>query len=359
MEFRKLGCTDLSVSRICLGTMTWGYQNTQEEAFAQIEYALDQGVNFMDTAEMYAVPPSADSYGTTESIIGHWFAKTGRRNDVILASKMAGPGMAYCREGRGLVKGDVKAAVEASLTRLQTDVIDLYQLHWPQRRSNFFGQRDYQDIYAAEKEDYIFQILEGLAEVIQEGKVRHIGLSNETPYGMMKYLEYARYHNMPRMQSVQNPYSLVQRQWDTHSAEVALRENIGLLAYSPLAGGFLSGKYLGGKAPENSRFALWGRDRMPQYLSGGVGAATQAYVELAKQNGLSPVQLAIAWINSRAHVTSTIVGATSIGQLKEVLSAKDISLAPHIIHAVEEIHEQYPSPALTNWGARNPKPTAS
>ncbi len=356
MEFRKLGNTDLSVSRICLGTMTWGYQNTQSEAFEQIEYALDQGVNFMDTAEMYAVPPSADSYGKTETIIGNWFEKTGRRNDVILASKMAGPGMAYCREGRGIVKSDIKEAIEGSLKRLKTDVIDLYQLHWTQRLTNGFGQRDYQDSYASEQEDYILQALQGLDEAISDGKIRYVGLSNETPYGMMKYLEYAKYHGMPRMQSVQNPFSLVQRQWDQHHAEVALRENIGLLAYSPLAGGFLSGKYLGGNKPEGARFSTWGADRMQQYLSGGVHAATEAYVKLAESNELTPVQLAIAWVNSRAHLTSNIIGATSMAQLKEILSAEDITLSDEIIYAIEVIHDQHANPALTAWSSRNPKP---
>ncbi len=357
MQFRNLGETDLSVSRICLGTMTWGYQNTQDEAFEQIEYALDQGVNFMDTAELYAVPPSAETYGKTETIIGHWFEKTGRRDDVILASKMAGPGTSHCREGRGIIKADITCAIEGSLKRLKTDVIDLYQLHWPQRLANLFGQRDYQDSYVSQQEDYILQALQGLDEAIKAGKIRYIGLSNETPYGMMKYLEYARYHQMPRMQSVQNPYNLVQRQWDQHHAEVALRENMGLLAYSPLAGGFLSGKYLDGKKPKGARFSTWGGARMQQYLNGGVDTATKAYVKLAKQYDITPVQLAIAWVNHRAHLTANIIGATSVEQLKEVLSAEDITLSDDIINAIEDIHNRHANPALSRWGPCNPKPT--
>lgn len=359
MQFRKLGTTGIDVSRICLGTMTWGEQNTEQEAHAQIEYALDFGVNFMDTAEMYPVPPTAEKYAQTEEIIGNWFQKTGRRNDVFLASKMAGPGNSWVRGGVGLIKKDVKQAVESSLSRLKTDVIDLYQFHWPQRIVNIFGQRDYLDRYASETEDYILQLLEGVKEVIAEGKIRFIGLSNETPYGMMKYLEYAKYHNMPRVQSVQNPYSLIQRQWDQHIAEVSLRENIGLLAYSPLAGGMLSGKYLNGQRPAGARFTIrWGAQRQKQYVRPQVETAVAQYVELAKKHGLTPVQLAIAFVNSKAHLTANIIGATSITQLKEVLSGEDITLSEDIILEIEMIHDQVANPALQYWGSRNPEPVA-
>ncbi len=355
MEFRSLGTTDIKVSRICLGTMTWGYQNTEAEAFEQIEYALSQGVNFMDTAEVYAVPPSAETYGKTESIIGNWFEKTGRRDAFILASKMAGPGMDYCREGRGPIKTDVAEAVEASLKRLKTDYIDLYQIHWPLRAVNTFGRRDFSDewgwqILATQKtnqeEDYILQILEGLKEQIKAGKIRHIGLSNETPYGIMKYLEYAKYHDMPTVQSVQNPYNLIQRQWDQHIAEVSLREQCGLLAYSPLAGGMLSGKYLNGQKPKGARYSTWGEARMSQYKNTKTEDAVSRYVALAQDNGLTPVQLAIAFVNSRAHLTSNIIGATSLAQLTEILSAEDIKLSDDIIEEVENIHNNLPNPAL-------------
>ncbi|MFV0430593.1 MAG: aldo/keto reductase [Alphaproteobacteria bacterium] len=359
MQFRTLGTTDIQVSRICLGTMTWGNQNSQDEAFEQIEYALNQGVNFIDTAEIYAFPPSKDRYGKTETIIGNWFKKTGRRDDVILATKMMGWGHSFARKGRGLVKSDVKTAVEGSLKRLQTDVIDLYQLHWPQRKTNFFGQRDYMHHYAKEEQmqDYILQILEGLKEAIAEGKIRHIGLSNETPYGIMKYLEYAKYHDMPRMQSVQNPYSLVQRQWDQHIAEVSLYENIGLLAYSPLAGGMLSGKYMNNQCPKGSRFTLPEcAERMQQYQQPQVEGTVEKYVALAQKYNITPVQLAIAWVNSRNYLTSNIIGATSIKQLKEVLSAEDIHLPDELIFDVEMLHNQCSNPVLRFWGMNNPEP---
>ncbi len=350
MKYHQLGTTPIKVSRICLGSMTWGYQNTSLEAFEQIEYALDKGVNFIDTAEMYAVPPSAETYGKTEEIIGQWFEQTGRRNDVVLATKMVGPGVDYCRNGRGPIKEDVAKAVEGSLKRLKTEVIDLYQIHWPLRKVNSFGIRDFSDEWAAEikteKEDYILQILEGLQEQIDQGKLRYIGLSNETPYGIMKYLEYAEYRGMPRVQSIQNPYNLIQRQWDQHIAEVALREQCGLLAYSPLAGGVLSGKYLKGQRPEGSRYTLWGHDRMRQYKRPQTEKAIERYVTLAQEVGLTPVQLAIAFVNAKAHLTANIIGATSLTQLEEVMSAENIILSSEIIEAIEVIHDEIPNPGL-------------
>ncbi len=350
MKCNQLGITDIKVSRICLGSMTWGFQNTQNEAFEQIEYALDNGINFIDTAEIYAVPPSAETYGRTEEIIGNWFEKTNRRNDFILATKMAGGGIGYCRQGRGPIKGDVAKAVESSLKRLKTDIIDLYQIHWPLRKVNDFGIRDFANEWAREstpeKEDYILQVLEGLEEQIKQGKIRHIGLSNETAYGIMKYLEYAQYHGMPRVQSVQNPYSLIQRQWDQQTAEVSLRQQCGLLAYSPLAGGVLSGKYLNGKRPAGARYSTWGHERMSQYENPRTAQAIEHYVTLAQESGLTPVQLAIAWVNSKAHLTSNIIGATSIKQLKEILSTEDITLSTEIIEAIETIHDVIPNPAL-------------
>lgn len=350
MQYNQLGKTDIKVSRICLGTMTWGYQNTQEEAFEQIDYALDKGVNFMDTAELYAVPPSQETYGKTETIIGNWLQKSKRRQDIILASKIAGPGNDYCRQGRGPLKEDIAKAVDDSLKRLKTDYIDLYQIHWPLRKVNNFGIRDFADEWAdgilKGEDDYILQALEGLDAQIKAGKIRYIGLSNETPYGIMKYLEYAEYHHMPRMQSVQNPYNLIQRQWDEHLAEVSLREQCGLLAYSPLAGGVLSGKYLNGQRPQGARFSIWGGERMKQYDTPKTAEVIARYVDLAKNNGLTPVQMAIAFVNSRPSLTANIIGATSLKQLKEVISAEDISLSSEVMEAIEDIHHQTPNPAL-------------
>ena len=285
MEIRQLGSSELMVSKICLGTMTWGYQNSESEAFAQMDYALERGVNFWDTAELYAVPPSKDSYGVTERYIGNWFAKTGRRAEVILASKVGGPGPQWIRTGReGFTPEGLRAAVDGSLHRLQTDYIDLYQLHWPQRQVPKFGIHDFKPGWQKE-DDRIEQSLRTLGELVAEGKIRHIGLSNETPWGTMRFLELHRQNpNLyPRIQSVQNAYSLVNRVADIHLSEVLLREQVSLLPYSPLAGGLLSGKYQGGQQPEGARFSTWGASRMSRYVNSATDMAVDAYAALGQR----------------------------------------------------------------------------
>lgn len=353
MQYRKLGTSDLNVSRICLGTMTWGVQNTYEDAAAQMDLALERGVNFFDTAEIYPVPPNNDYTGTTEEIIGHWFEATGNRDKVILATKMAGPAP-LCR-GRGLTPADVEEAVDGSLKRLKTDVIDLYQLHWPQRQSNFFAQRDFQPhLHTSMTGEDMEGMLEALAKMIEKGKIRKIGVSNETPWGMMKYLQLAESKGLPRIQSSQNPYSLLQRNWDVSSSEVAMHENVDLLAYSPLGGGILSGKYLDGQQPEGARFTLpWGETIMTRHAENRDSQFVRNYVELAKDNGMTPTQLAIAFVNSRPFLGSNIIGATTMPQLEECLSAEDITLSAEVLDAIEELHNANPSPSLTRGGMRD------
>ncbi len=346
MKYNTLGNTNEKVSRMCLGTMTWGYQNTYEEAQQQMDYALSKGINFWDTAEVYAVPIIKENYGKTEEIIGKWFAKTGRRNEVFLASKMVGVGVNWVRESRGIIASDVMSAIDGSLKRLQTDVIDLYQLHWPQRQTNTFAKLDYDAAkFPLGDEENMFNVLKALEDAVSAGKIRYVGLSNETAYGMMKYAQYHNVNGLVKMQSVQNPYSLVQRIWDIGNSEVAMHENMGLLAYSPLAGGILSGKYLNGKTPEGARYSTWGKSRMPQYTFERVNIAVQKYVDLALSAGITPVQMAIAWVNQRPSLTSNIIGATSLEQLKEVVSAEDITLSNDILEKIEEIHMQNPNPA--------------
>ncbi len=353
MLYRTLGTSDLNVSRICLGTMTWGVQNTYDDAAAQMSLALDAGVNFFDTAEIYPVPPSNETAGRTEDIIGRWFAETGRRNDVVLATKMAGPS-GLCR-GRGLQPSDVEEAVNGSLKRLRTDVIDLYQLHWPQRQANYFAQRDFQPhLHTSRAGEDLDGMLEALGRMIEQGKIREIGVSNETPWGIMKYLQLAETKGLPRIQSSQNPYSLMQRNWDVHLGEVAMHERVDLLAYSPLAGGILSGKYLDGAQPEGARFTLpWGSGMMTKHCANRDTDHVRRYVELAQDHGLTPTQLAIAFVNSRPYLGSNIIGATTVAQLKEVLSAEDITLSEEVLSAIEDIHDATPNPSLARGGMRD------
>lgn len=353
MQYRKLGTSDLNVSRICLGTMTWGAQNTYEEGAAQMEMALEHGVNFWDTAEIYPVPATQDTVGGTEEIIGRWFEETGRRNEVVLATKMAGPAQ-LCR-GRGLLASDVEEAVDGSLKRLKTDVIDLYQLHWPQRQANFFAQRDFQPhLHTSLAGEDMEGMLEALGRMVEKGKIREIGVSNETPWGVMKYLQLSETKGLPRIQSIQNPYSLLQRNWDVALGEVAMREKVDLLAYSPLAGGILSGKYLDGKLPANARFSLpWGANVMTKHNMNRDSDYVRQYCDLAADHGLTPTQLAIAFVNARAYLGSNIIGATSVEQLTEVLSAEDITLSEDVLNAIEELHDAHPSPSLARGGMRD------
>lgn len=353
MQYRTLGTSDLKVSRICLGTMTWGVQNTYEEAAAQMDLALERGVNFFDTAEMYPVPPKDEYAGTTEEYIGRWFEERGRRNDVILATKMAGP--IDMLRGRGLNPADVEAAVDGSLRRLRTDVIDLYQLHWPQRQLNFFAQRDFQPhLHTSLTGEDMEGMLEALARMQEKGKIREIGVSNETPWGIMRYLELHRTKGLPRIQSSQNPYSLMQRHWDHSAGEVAMREGVDLLAYSPLAGGVLSGKYIGGAQPEGARFTLpWGAVSMQRHYENRDSAILHRYVALARDHGLTPTQLALAFVNSRPYLGANIIGATTIAQLEECLSAEDVVLSEEVLDAIEELHDSHPNPSLTRRGRRD------
>ena len=344
MKFRKLSGTDLNISQICLGTMTWGQQNSQEDGFAQMDYSLDKGINFFDTAELYATPPMDHSYGKTESIIGNWFAKTKKRDKIILASKIAGPGWKWIRGGGNEyhAKG-IETALHDSLKRLQTDYIDLYQLHWPERNTNFFGKRDYAHSDNEQKWNDIESVLKGLKKFVDQGKIRYVGLSNETPWGFSKFLEIAERNKLPRVVSVQNPYNLLNRAYDIGMSEISCREKAGLLAYSPLAIGYLSGKYMNDKLPKKSRVALY-YDFWVRYREENAKKAVVSYFNLAKKNGLSLTQLALAFVNSRPFVTSNIIGATTMEQLKENIGSVNVNLDEKIIEEINLIHAGNPNP---------------
>ncbi|ONF42805.1 NADP(H)-dependent aldo-keto reductase [Marinobacter lutaoensis] len=343
MQTRKLGNTDIDVTLICLGTMTWGEQNTEQDAFEQLDYAIAEGINFIDAAEMYPVPPRQETQGRTEEILGNWLARRGRRDDLVIASKVAGPGngLGYLRQGPRLTREHIRQACEDSLRRLRTDYIDLYQVHWPDRNTNFFGKLGY---VHREDEDAtpIEETLAALDELVREGKVRHIGLSNETPWGLAEYLRLSREKGWPRVASIQNPYNLLNRSFEVGLAEFAHREQVGLLAYSPLAFGMLTGKYLGGKWPEKGRLTLY--ERFSRYSSERALDATRAYVELARQHGLSPAQMALAYVNSRGFVTSNIIGATTMEQLKENVGSAQVTLSPQVLEAIESIHQEFTYP---------------
>lgn len=343
MKTRKLGRTDIDVSEICLGTMTWGEQNTEQQAFQQLDLATAEGVNFIDAAEMYPVPPRPETQGLTETYLGNWLAKRGRRDDLVIASKVAGPGngLTYLRNGPRLTRNHIRQACEDSLRRLQTDYIDLYQVHWPDRNANFFGKLGYRHA-AEEQATSIEETLGVLAELVDEGKVRHIGVSNETPWGTNEYLRLSGERNWPRIVSVQNPYNLLNRTFEVGMAEIACREQVGLLAYSPLAFGMLSGKYLDGKRPEGARLTLF--ERFTRYTSGRGAEATRAYVDLAARHGLSPVQMALAYVTSRDFVTSNIIGATTLEQLRENLASASVVLDDDVLEAIEDLNGEYTYP---------------
>ncbi len=344
MQYRTLGNTDLNVSLICLGTMTWGEQNTEADAHAQLDYAWEQGVNFLDTAEMYAIPPRAETQGLTEAYIGSWLNAHGKRDDVIVATKVTGRSTGFTYLDRGetrLNKQQIHQAVEGSLKRLQTDYIDLYQLHWPDRKTNFFGQLGYTH---DERDDAIAleDTLEALQSLIDAGKIRYVGLSNETPWGTMKCLRLHKTRNLPRMMSVQNPYNLLNRTYEVGMAEVSIREACGLLAYSPLAFGTLSGKYLEGRRPEGRRLTLF--PDYKRYLNQAGLRATARYVALAKEHGLDPSHMALAYINSRPFLTSNIIGATTMEQLKTNIDSVNVSLSDDVLQGIEQIHNDHPNP---------------
>ncbi len=344
MKYTSLPNTDIKVSKICLGTMTFGEQNTEAEGHAQMDFALDKGINFFDTAEMYSVPGRKETYGSTEKIIGTWFKKSGNRDKVILASKIAGPnpGLSYIRENMDFSPASIALSIEKSLTRLQTDYIDLYQLHWPERKANFFGQRIFK-VQEDAWQDNIHAVLETLETFIKQGKINHIGISNETPWGMMRYLEESKYHNLPRIKTIQNPYSLLSRLFENGSSEICMRENVGLLAYSPLAFGVLSGKFLSGASHPKARITLF--PQFSRYNSTQCAEATKQYQEIAHKNGLSLTQMALAFVNQQPFVTSNIIGATTLEQLEENINSIDVTLTDEIIRDINAIHNTIPDPA--------------
>jgi len=344
MNFKKLGNTDLKVSTICLGTMTWGEQNTQKEAFQQMDYAEDCDINFFDTAELYAVPPNKKTYGKTEEIIGNWFKQKNNREKIVLATKISGPGLSWIRDG-GLqyTEKNIKKAIDDSLKRLKTDFIDLYQLHWPERNTNYFGRLGYE--HTEEKKCNDFKsILEILKKFINQGKIRYIGLSNETAWGLSKFLEISKIFELPKMMSVQNPYNLLNRTYEIGLAEISIREKSGLLAYSPLAFGFLSGKYRNNNLPEGSRMKLF-EDFFLRYKSNNATKAIEDYYKIAKKYNLSLAQMSLAFINSRSFVTSNIIGATTMEQLKENVGSLNIKIDKEIIQEINSIHKNNPNPA--------------
>jgi len=345
MRYTKLPHTDIEVSKICLGTMTWGRQNSETEAFEQMNYALGQGINFFDTAELYPIPAHQDFHSHTEIIIGNWFKKTGKRKEVVLASKIAGKAdFTKFIRSTGFSKESLLEAVDASLRRLQTDHIDLYQLHWPERNTNYFGQRGYMHEITDHWEDNIHQVLETLSDLVQEGKIGHVGLSNETPWGVMRFLEEGKVHkSLPRMITIQNPYNLLNRLFEVGLSEISMRSKIGLLAYSPLGFGTLSGKYLGGMQPANARITLF--PNYQRYSGETAQKATQRYYDLAVSHGLSMAQMALAFVTSRPFVTSTIIGATSMKQLKENIGSIDLELSNAVLQGIKDIHREYPNPA--------------
>jgi len=346
MKYSRLGNTGLEVSRICLGTMTWGEQNSEAEAHEQLDLAVERGVNFIDTAEMYPVPPRAETQGLTEQYIGTWLKGRGDRDRLIVATKVAGnsDGLEWVRGGPVLDRKQILQACDDSLRRLQTDYIDLYQVHWPARPANYFGKLGYErDDVDDDALAGIEETLAALAELVAAGKVRHVGISNETPWGTMQYLRLSEQAVLPRPVAIQNPYNLLNRSFEVGLAEIALRESIGLLAYSPLAFGVLTGKYADGQRPEGARMSLF--PRFTRYSGDTAMRAAEEYVALAMENDLSPARMALAFVNSRSFLTSNIIGATSREQLEEDLDSIDVELDQEVLDAINDIHETMPNPA--------------
>ncbi|OUR98249.1 aldo/keto reductase [Flavobacteriales bacterium 33_180_T64] len=344
MRYTTLPKTDIKVSKICLGTMTWGNQNTQDEGFSQMDLALDKGVNFFDVAELYPVPATAETYAETERIIGNWFKKTGHRDNIVLATKIAGPGeyTAHIRTN-GFSKEALNDAVNNSLKRLKTDYIDLYQLHWPERQTNTFGVRDYAHNPNEQWDDNFNEVLHNLDDIIKSGKIRQVGISNEKSWGTMRYLEESNTHNLPRMISIQNAYSLLNRVFEGDMAEIAIREDIGLLAYSPMAFGVLSGKYIKGTAADNARLKLF--PRFARYSGVTATEATKRYLKIAEDHNMTLAQMALAFVTDRPFITSNIIGATSLEQLEENIDSIDIRLSDDILKAINDVHAELPNPA--------------
>jgi aryl-alcohol dehydrogenase-like predicted oxidoreductase len=347
-EYRLLGRTDLKVSAICLGTMTWGQQNTESEGHAQLDRAMDHGINFIDTAEMYAIPPKAETQGSTERIIGTWFKARGNRDRVVLASKVSGRSQsAYLRpDGKGarLDRRNIEYAVDASLTRLQTDYLDLYQLHWPDRPMDLFGSGTGTRVPKPEDDAIPMEETLGvLADLVTAGKIRHVGLSNETAWGTMRFVQAAEAGHGPRVVSIQNAYNLINRTFEIGLAEIAMREHVGLLAYSPLGQGYLTGKYQGGARPAGARTTLF--ERGSRYEKPGVEAAIDAYLALARNIGIDPTMLALAFVTTRPFVTSNIIGATSLAQLDVALMSESVAITPEIEARINAIYQLHGSPA--------------
>ncbi len=342
MNYKKLGNTDIDVSTICLGTMTWGEQNTQEQAFEQMDFALSNGVNFWDTAELYAVPPRKETYGDTEEIIGNWFEKTKKRKEVILATKVAGPARDYLRNGENSFTGpNLELALNNSLKRLKTDYIDLYQLHWPERNVNNFGRLGY--VHKENDWNKFEDVLGELDKYIKDGKIRYVGLSNETPWGALNYLQLSKDKNLPRMMSIQNPYSLLNRSYEVGLAEVSIREKIGCLAYSPLASGYLTGKYRNKNFPKGSRmerdFDFWTRYRKPN-----TEAAVELYFKICEKHNLNMTQMSIKFCEIQEFMTSVIIGATTMEQLKSDIESVNVNLSNDVIEEINQIQTIYPNP---------------
>ncbi len=342
MNYKKLGNTDLDVSTICLGTMTWGEQNTQDQAFEQMDFALSNGVNFWDTAELYAVPPRKETYGDTEEIIGNWFVKTKKRKEVILATKVAGPARDYLRNGENSFTGpNLESALNNSLKRLKTDYIDLYQLHWPERNVNNFGRLGY--VHKENDWNQFEDVLGELDKYIKSGKIRYVGLSNETPWGVLNYLQSSKDKNLPRMMSIQNPYSLLNRSYEVGLAEVSIREKIGCLAYSPLASGYLTGKYRNKNFPKGSRmerdFDFWTRYRKPN-----TEAAVELYFKICEKHNLNMSQMSIKFCEIQEFMTSVIIGATTMEQLKSDIESVNVKLSNDVIEEINQVQTIYPNP---------------
>jgi len=342
MEYNKLPGTNIDVSKICLGTMTWGRQNSDSEAYEQMDYSLDHGVNFFDTAELYPVPATPDRYADTERIIGNWFSSRNNREKIILATKIAGPGdyTAHIRK-TGFKGSSIEDAVNGSLERLKTDYIDLYQLHWPERMTNFFGKRGFNYVDDG-WEDNFQEILEKLKRIVNQGKIRHIGLSNENPWGFMKFIEYSKI-GLPKMITIQNPYSLLNRLFEIGNAEVCKREETGLLAYSPLGFGVLSGKYRNGKIPDNSRLKLF--PNLSRFSNNNCIKAVDMYYQISQKYNMTLAEMSLAFVNDRPFVTSNIIGATSMDQLKENINSINIKLSDDIIYEINKVNEEIPNPA--------------
>lgn len=344
MKYTTLPNTDINVSKICLGSMTWGNQNTEAEGHEQMDYAIDQGVNFIDTAELYPVPASPETQGKTSEIIGTWLKKTGKRDKVVIASKIAGIGdyTAHIRT-TGFSPASINEAIDLELKRLQTDYIDLYQLHWPERETNTFGIRDYKHNPNDKWEDNFNEVLITLQSQIKAGKIRHIGLSNEKAWGAMRYIEESKANNLPRPITIQNAYSLLNRTFEGDLAEVSHRENIGLLAYSPMAFGVLSGKYIKGNAADNARLKLF--PRFARYSGEQATEAAKRYLKIAEDNGMTLAQMSLAFVNQRSFVTSNIIGATNLVQLEENIDSIDVILSDEVLSQINDVHNMIPNPA--------------